>query len=212
MPGPVFKKGLNNQTRIVQIFFIGLLLLAPPGERRVMLSWSRTRNATMQATPEPVERPQNRAIDHWFASYSGDHRNDTNQWIHVFAVPAILWTVVALLWCIPSPGTWFRPGFWSALAMFAAWMFYYRISRPLGFGMLAVFVIMAWLTRWLHNALGTQPLLILAFTVFVVAWIAQFVGHKIEGKKPSFLTDLTYLLIGPAWVLAKLYRKLGWSY
>ena len=48
-----------------------------------------------------------------------------------------------------------------------------------------------------------------AATVFVVAWIAQFIGHKFEGRKPSFLTDLVYLLIGPAWVLAKLYRKLG---
>lgn len=159
----------------------------------------------------PAESPD-RQIDRWFASYSGDHRNDSNQWIHVFAVPAILWSVIALLWCIPVPGTLFRPGLWAALAMFLAWMFYYRASRRLGLGMLAVFVLLAWLTRWLYDMLGTTQLLYLALGVFVVAWIAQFVGHKIEGKKPSFLTDLTYLLIGPAWVLAKLYRKLGWSY
>jgi uncharacterized membrane protein YGL010W len=78
--------------------------------------------------------------------------------------------------------------------------------------MLVVFVLMAWLTRWLHEALGTTQLLYLAIAVFVLAWIAQFVGHKLEGRKPSFLTDLTYLLIGPAWVLAKLYRRLGWRY
>ena len=153
-----------------------------------------------------------RPIDRWFAHYSGDHRNVTNQRIHVFAVPAILWSVIALLWCIPVIGTWFRPGLWAALAMFFAWAFYYRNSRKLGYGMLAAFVLMAWATRWLHLTLGTTQLLYLAIGVFVVAWIAQFVGHKIEGRKPSFLTDLTYLLIGPAWVLAKLYRKLGWSY
>ena len=155
-----------------------------------------------------AERP----IDRWFASYSGDHRNDTNQWIHVFAVPLILWSVIALLWCIPVIGSWFRPGLWAALAMFFAWTFYYRASRRLGYGMLAVFVAMAWLTRWLHDTLGTTQLLYLAIVVFVLAWIAQFVGHRIEGRKPSFLTDLTYLLIGPAWVLAKLYRRLGWAY
>ena len=127
-------------------------------------------------------------------------------------MPAILWSVIALLWCVPAPGTLFRAGFWAALAMFAAWMFYYRASRRLGVGMLAMFVLMAWLTRWLHDSLGTMPLLWLAIAVFVVAWIGQFVGHKIEGRKPSFFTDLTYLLIGPAWVLAKLYRKFGWSY
>ena len=153
-----------------------------------------------------------RRIDRWFAHYSGDHRDATNQRIHVFAVPLILWSVVALLWCIPVIGTWFRQGLWAALAMFFAWSFYFRASRNLGYGMLAVFVAMAWSTRWLHLALGTTPLLVLAVTVFALAWIAQFVGHRIEGRKPSFLTDLTYLLIGPAWVLAKLYRKLGWSW
>jgi len=156
----------------------------------------------------PAERP----IDRWFASYSGDHRNDTNQWIHVVCVPLILWSVVALLWCIPVPGTWFRAGAWAAFAMFLAWAFYNRASPRLGFGMLAVFIAIAWFTRWLHATLGTQQLLLVAIGVFVIAWIGQFVGHKIEGRKPSFLTDLTYLLIGPAWVLAKAYRKLGLTY
>lgn len=153
-----------------------------------------------------------RPIDRWFASYSGDHQNPTNQKIHYFAVPTILWTVTALLWCVPVPGTWFVSGFWAAFASFGAWMFYNRASRRLGYGMLAVFVAMLWFNRWLHAAIGLGLLLKVAVAVFVIAWIAQFVGHKIEGKKPSFLTDLVYLLIGPAWVLAKGYRKLGWSY
>ena len=124
-----------------------------------------------------------RPIDRWFDSYSGDHRNAINQRIHVIAVPAILWSVIALLWCIPvPPGGWFRPGVFAGLAMVAAGMFYFRASRVLGLWMLGV---------------------------FVVAWIAQFIGHKYEGRKPSFLTDLTYLLIGPAWVVAKGLRKLG---
>ncbi|MGH8075878.1 MAG: DUF962 domain-containing protein [Lysobacter sp.] len=155
---------------------------------------------------------QLRPIDHWFASYSGDHRNATNQLIHVVCVPAILWSVIALLWCIPVPGTLFRPGFWAGLAMFAATLFYYRASRKLGLGMIVTFVLMGLLTYGLYASLGPRNLLWLAIAVFVVAWIGQFVGHKIEGRKPSFLTDLTYLLIGPAWVVAKLYRKLGWSY
>ncbi|MGH8030983.1 MAG: DUF962 domain-containing protein [Luteimonas sp.] len=153
-----------------------------------------------------------RSIDRWFANYSRDHRNQTNQSIHMIAVPAIAWSVIALLWCIPVPIIWFTAGLWAALAMFAAWLFYSRASRALGTGMLVVFVAMSWLTRWIYNTYGMQTLLIAAVAVFVVAWIAQFVGHKIEGSKPSFLTDLTYLLIGPAWVLAKLYRKLGWRY
>ena len=48
--------------------------------------------------------------------------------------------------------------------------------------------------------------------IFVVAWIGQFIGHKIEGKKPSFFEDLQFLLIGPMWLLADLYRRAGISY
>lgn len=165
----------------------------------------------MNTNAEHID-PTGRRIDRWFDHYSGDHQNRVNQRIHLVAVPAILWSVIALLWCIPVVGDWFRPGLWAGVAMFLAWMFYYRASRPLGYGMLALLVAMAWLTRWLYERFGVQQLLYLAVGVFVVAWIAQFAGHRIEGKKPSFLTDLTYLLIGPAWVVAKLYRRLGWRY
>ena len=158
-----------------------------------------------------TSRGHARPIDTWFDHYSGDHVNTTNQRIHVFAVPLILWSVIGLLWCLPAPGSLFRQGLWAALAMFGAWMFYYRASRAIGFGMLAIFVSMAWMTRWLHDSLGTPGLFRLALGVFVVAWIAQFIGHSklYEGKKPSFFTDLKYLLIGPAWVLSKAYRKLN---
>src|SRR5690606_22012253 len=87
--------------------------------------------ASMEATVQ-------RKIDRYFASYSDDHRDPLNQRIHLVAVPAILWSVVALVWCVPSFGSWTRTGIWAALAMLGAWSFYSRLSRPLGRGMLAV--------------------------------------------------------------------------
>ena len=101
-----------------------------------------------------------RDIDRWFAHYSADHQNRGNQRIHVVAVPLILWSVVALLWCDAGAGHLVppqNPG--AALAMFLAWSFYWRASRSLGLGMLAWFVLLAWITRWLHARLGTQSLL-----------------------------------------------------
>ncbi|MGY3266044.1 Mpo1 family 2-hydroxy fatty acid dioxygenase [Lysobacter sp. HA35] len=153
-----------------------------------------------------------RPIDRWFASYSDDHRNHTNQHIHVWCVPAILWSVIALLWCIPSPTTMFNDGIFAGAAMLLAALFYYRHSRSLGLGMAIAFVVLGLVTRVLFAVLGAKGLLTLAIAVFVVAWIGQFVGHKIEGRKPSFFTDLTYLLIGPAWVMAKLFRRMGIGY
>ncbi len=148
----------------------------------------------------------------WFDNYSGDHRNATNQKIHVWCVPAILWSVVALLWCIRVPPTMGRPGLWAGLAIAAASIFYWQLSRRLEVGMLVVFVAFGLSCELVRLRCGVPVLFWTAVTVFVIAWIGQFVGHKIEGRKPSFLTDLSYLLIGPLWVLAKLYRKLGIAY
>jgi len=152
------------------------------------------------------------ALAQRFASYSDDHRNATNHAIHVIAVPAIAWSVIALLWCIPPLITWFKPGVWAAVAMFIAWCWYNRQSRPLGYGMLAAFFLAAMSCRLIEQHLGLDYLWKGALAVFALAWVAQFIGHHIEGKRPSFLTDVVYLLVGPAWVLAKAYRRFGWTY
>jgi uncharacterized membrane protein YGL010W len=51
-----------------------------------------------------------------------------------------------------------------------------------------------------------------AIAVFVAAWAGQFVGHRIEGKQPSFVEDVRFLLVGPAWPLADAYRRFGIPY
>lgn len=144
-------------------------------------------------------------IDRWFASYSRDHQNPTNQRLHVVCVPAIFWSVIALLWTVPGPIT----GLWAVIAMAAALAFYMRLSPRLGVGMLATSLACAALASALHGALGAPGLAAVAGGCFAAAWVGQFVGHKLEGRKPSFLTDVTYLLIGPGWVMAKVYRKVG---
>lgn len=153
-----------------------------------------------------------RRIDTLLDQYSSDHLNPTNQLIHVFCVPAIVWSVTALLWVIPVPGSWFRPGVWCGLLMFLAWAYYWQLSRKLALGILLCFVGAGFLNRWIAGNFGMAMLLWLAVGVFVVAWIVQFIGHKIEGKRPSFLTDMVYLLVGPLWTLRKLYYRLGVGY
>ena len=165
----------------------------------------------MNAIPDQTADTR-REVDRWLGNYSEDHRNPTNILIHWICVPLILWTVIALLWVVPVPAAIGRPGLWAGVAMFAAMMFYLRLSRVLAFGMLAAFVLLGLITEGLYRTLGPLPLMWLAIGVFVLAWIAQFLGHKIEGKRPSFLTDMAYLLIGPAWIVAKLMRKFGISF
>ncbi|WP_369930960.1 DUF962 domain-containing protein [Xanthomonas sp. NCPPB 2632] len=149
----------------------------------------------------------------WFGNYGRDHQNETNQLIHWICVPAITWSVVALFWLLPVPGWLGRPGLWAVLAMFLAFCFYfYRLSRKIGLAMAAAFIILALVTDSLYRSIGSSGLLWSAIVVFVVAWVGQFIGHRIEGKRPSFLTDLQYLLIGPAWLMSKALSRFGTPY
>jgi uncharacterized membrane protein YGL010W len=162
--------------------------------------------------PEIDDVDTRREVDRRLGNYSEDHRNPTNILIHWICVPFIVWTVVAALWTIPVPAALGRPGFWAGVAMFASLAFYIRLSKPLAFAMLAVYVVMGLITEALFRSLGASGLLWLAGMVFVIAWIAQFIGHNIEGRRPAFFTDLVYLLIGPLWIVAKILRRVGIAY
>lgn len=167
------------------------------------------------STPESPETPAAsiavapRRIDQLLGSYAEDHRNPLNQVVHWICVPLIVWSALAALWTIPVPGTLFKPGAWAGLAMFLVLQWYLKLSRALGLAMLVGFVAMGAVTWILFERIGAMALLELAGGVFVLAWVAQFWGHHVEGRRPSFLTDLTYLAIGPLWVAAKVLRRLG---
>lgn len=153
-----------------------------------------------------------RSVHDWFGDYSSDHQHPVNRAIHWICVPTILWCVIAALWLVPVPSALLRPGAWAVLAMFLVYLFYMRLSRRLGLAMAAMFIVLALITAGLYRWLGPAHLGWLAGALFVAAWIGQFIGHAIEGRRPSFLTDLAYLLIGPAWLMGKLMRRLGVAY
>ncbi len=153
-----------------------------------------------------------RDIREWFGGYSRDHQDPRNRAIHWVCVPIILWCVIALLWLVPVPHAFVKQGFWSVAAMFATSVFYFRLSRHLGLAMIGLFIVLALITSGLYGWLGFSGLLWLAVVLFVLAWVGQFIGHHFEQQRPSFLTDLAYLLIGPAWLMGKILRRCGISY
>ena len=141
-----------------------------------------------------------RSVDRLLAIYAESHRNPTNEIIHFICVPVIVFTVLGLLWAL-SPIV-------AALAGVAALLYYCTLSLPFAVGM----AMMSSLMFGILFLLPAKSVLPVAGTVFVLAWIGQFIGHKIEGKKPSFFDDLRFLLIGPLFVLSFLYRRLGIKY
>jgi uncharacterized membrane protein YGL010W len=148
--------------------------------------------------PRRQEEPM-RPVDQMFQRYGEFHLNATNKAIHWVCVPLIVWSVLGLLWTA-SPIA-------AAVAIAASMAFYLWLSRPLGLGMAAVIALMIYPL----SLLGSR-LLVVSATVFVAAWIGQFIGHKFEGRKPAFLDDVRSLLIGPAWVLGFIYQRFGIAY
>ncbi len=148
-------------------------------------------------------------IRHWLAEYGESHRNATNELIHWICVPTIFFCMIGLLASIPIPSLpVIGPMPIAKLAVGLLLYFYLTRSLTLMAGMAVWCIFCLWLANWIAvNA--SWPLWAICLVLFTLAWIGQFVGHKVEGKKPSFLRDLQFLLIGPAWLMAKLYAKLG---
>ena len=152
-----------------------------------------------------------RKIDALLAEYGESHQNPTNKLVHWVCVPVIFWTIVALLWAIPVPtGMAGVPMLnWATLALGLASLYYFALSWRLAVGV----VLYCWLCIWLITLYaGPWPLWQFAIALFVLAWVGQFWGHKVEGKKPSFFKDVQFLLIGPAWLISFVYKRLGVAY
>ncbi|WP_252177051.1 Mpo1-like protein [Endozoicomonas sp. 4G] len=135
-----------------------------------------------------------RTLTEWLDAYAASHQNPTNKLIHWLCVPAIMFSIIGIVWSF-SPVAVF-------VVMAATLIFYFILSLPLSLAIIVLYVVMSCIAV----SLG-ESLLNVSVTVFVVAWIFQFIGHKIEGKKPSFFEDIQFLLIGPLWCLSFLFKK-----
>jgi len=137
-----------------------------------------------------------RKVDTLINHYGESHTNPTNELIHFVAIPLIMLSLCGMLYAA-SP--------WVLYAFLAASFVYYaRLSVVFLITMLVWSAVMLWIIQGLGDRLLTTSI-----AVFIAAWIFQFVGHKIEGKKPSFFEDIQYLWVGPLFVLSRLFLKLG---
>ncbi len=137
-----------------------------------------------------------RKVDTLLAHYGSSHKNATNEKIHFVAIPLIMLSIVGLMYALHP---------WVAFAFMAASMVYYaRLSTVFLVAMLVWSTILYWLITLMGENIWQTSLII-----FVGAWIAQFIGHHLEGKKPSFFEDIQYLWVGPLFVLSKLFEKIG---
>jgi uncharacterized membrane protein YGL010W len=157
-----------------------------------------------------------RKIDQLLSEYGESHQNTTNKAIHWICVPLIFFSVVGLIASIPSGivqtilGEGNPYANWATVVLILVTVYYITLSIPLTIGMVLFGLLCLFFARMIA---GTgSPLWMVSIIIFAAAWIGQFYGHKVEGKKPSFFKDLQFLLIGPAWLMHFIYKRLGIPY
>ncbi len=157
-----------------------------------------------------------RKIDALLSEYGESHQNPTNKAIHWICVPLIFLSIVGLIASIPAgvlqnlmPGSPYAN--WATVVLVLVIVYYVSLSIPLSIGMMLFSALCLFLINVIAS-MNFAPLWLICLIIFVLAWIGQFYGHNVEGKKPSFFKDLQFLLVGPAWLMHFIYRKLGIPY
>jgi uncharacterized membrane protein YGL010W len=158
-----------------------------------------------------------RRIDALLSEYGASHQNETNKAIHWICVPLIFFSIIGLIASIPATilqsimGDGNPYANWATVLLVLTIIYYVSLSISLSIGMMLFAVVCLTLVNVIAQ-MNVAPLWLISIVIFVVAWIGQFYGHKVEGKKPSFLKDVQFLLIGPAWLMHFIYKKVGIPY
>jgi uncharacterized membrane protein YGL010W len=158
-----------------------------------------------------------RKIDALLTEYGESHQNSTNKAIHWICVPLIFFSIVGMIASIPSGlvqsimGEGNPYANWATILLVLTIIYYVSLSISLSIGM-ALFALLCLAGINALKLVNVAPVWVICIIIFVVAWIGQFYGHKVEGKKPSFFKDVQFLLIGPAWLMHFIYKKIGIPY
>lgn len=154
-----------------------------------------------------------KSVADWLVEYGESHSHSTNKLLHWICVPPIVLAVMGLLWSLPTPAAfeaaspWLN---WATIVGLIAVLYYAAMSVRLAVGVFIAYVVMFVVLHALASL--PWPLWVTSLTIFVLSWIGQFIGHAVEGKRPSFFKDVQFLMIGPLWLVAALYRRLGVTY
>ena len=129
-------------------------------------------------------------------SYEKNHQNPINEAIHIIAIPLIMFSILGMTAAFDI--------FLEYILVGIVFFYYLKLSKT------AALLMLVWLLIYLGLVVLLKPYIIeISVLLFAFGWILQFLGHLIEGKRPSFFEDLRYFLIGPLFVVQKVISKFG---
>ena len=129
-------------------------------------------------------------------SYEKNHQNPINEAIHMIAIPLVMFSILGMTAAFDI--------FLEYILVGIVIFYYLKLSK------IAALLMLVWLLIYLGLVVLLKPYIIeISILLFAFGWILQFLGHFIEGKRPSFFEDLRYFLIGPLFVVQKVISKFG---
>ncbi len=151
--------------------------------------------------------------DNWLERYEINHRDLTWPWIYRAAVPMVIVDTVGILWSLPVPPEFYDISpllNWGSAFLMVATVYYFIISLSLAMGLLPFVMGVAFIHLWLPGS--EYSAIRVSFGLLLAGILGLWMGHR---NKPGFgaiIEDLQTIMIGPAWLLSVMYRRLGIPY
>jgi uncharacterized membrane protein YGL010W len=146
----------------------------------------------------------------WLSRYAESHAELSSPLVYWVAVPLVVLGTVGLLWSLPVPDEFYAISplvNWGSLFLMAATVYYFIISVPLAIGMLPFVIGLALIQSWLE---ATQRSPARVATILLIAGIIGLLLSRRRGRTAKLVfQDLQLMMIGPAWLLSVLYRRMG---
>lgn len=148
--------------------------------------------------------------DRWLSDYGESHADIRNPGIYWLSVPVLVLGTVGMLWSLPVPEAFVRISpviNWGSVFLMAAVVYYFVISVSLAIGMLPFVAGVIAVQLWLEDSSWSLPWVSTGILAAAIAGL--WLGRLPNGGIRAVLDDIQHMMIGPAWLLANLYRRLG---
>jgi uncharacterized membrane protein YGL010W len=137
------------------------------------------------------------------------HRDPRNGLMHVFGIIALFLAAVLPLsqWPVPAFGA---PVTAATIAVLPVLIYWLLLDVAIGTAILGAAILLLAAAATIVTLASTPVVWSMTAALIVIGVTFQIVGHRVfERRQPALMDNPTHLLLGPMFVMAKLFIALG---
>jgi uncharacterized membrane protein YGL010W len=149
-----------------------------------------------------------KSVSQVLGGYAAYHRHPLNRMTHYFGIPLIVFSMLLIL-TIPS-FTIADVSITAAdilMAIVIAW--YLKLDTLLGLLALSFLLPMLLVAEEISSSLNSTVLNWLFAFTFIIGWILQLLGHRIEKRRPALVDNFMQIFSAPLFIVSELVFSLG---